>query len=76
SRGRAELLDGQWGDLRPLLKGMYLNFETDTHPGRLVEAFPEPTLSRLRALKRRYDPDNVFNLNFAIEPQESIRAAS
>ncbi|MAN76423.1 MAG: FAD-linked oxidase, partial [Rhizobiales bacterium] len=32
SRGRAELLDGQWGDLRPLLKGMYLNFETDTHP--------------------------------------------
>lgn len=65
-RGSVELLDAQWAQMRPLLNGMYLNFETDTHADRLSEAFPEPTLSRLRALKRRYDPDNVFNMNFAI----------
>jgi alkanesulfonate monooxygenase SsuD/methylene tetrahydromethanopterin reductase-like flavin-dependent oxidoreductase (luciferase family) len=73
SRGSADLLDALWGELRPLLRGMYLNFETDTHADRLGEAFPEPALSRLRALKRRYDPDNVFNQNFPIPPEEALR---
>ncbi|WP_332718693.1 LLM class flavin-dependent oxidoreductase [Pelagibacterium mangrovi] len=73
SRGSAGVLDALWGELRPLLRGMYLNFETDTHVDRLGEAFPEPALSRLRALKRRYDPDNVFNQNFPIPPEEALR---
>ena len=75
ARGKPEMLDERWARLRPLLSGMYLSFETDTHPDRLAEAFPEPALSRLRALKRRYDPDNVFNLNLAIPPEEGLRAA-
>lgn len=75
NRGSAQVLDALWSEMRPLLNGMYLNFETDTHPDRLEEAFPEPALSRLRALKRRYDPDNVFNQNFAIPPAEELREA-
>ncbi|RDE08003.1 LLM class flavin-dependent oxidoreductase [Pelagibacterium lacus] len=73
--GHREALEAQWAQLRPLLNGLYTNFETDTHPDRLAEAFPEPALSRLRALKRRYDPDNVFNQNFAIVPAADLRAA-
>jgi hypothetical protein len=34
----------------------------------LHEAFPEPTLARLRELKAAYDPDEVFDQNFPIAP--------
>ncbi|KAB1932600.1 hypothetical protein F8271_25195 [Micromonospora sp. ALFpr18c] len=50
------------------LDGRYLSFESDTDPDRLLDAWPEPTLSRLRAVKATYDPDNVFNRNFPIPP--------
>ncbi|MGW3894144.1 LLM class flavin-dependent oxidoreductase [Micromonospora profundi] len=65
---RRSQLDKLWADLRPHLDGMYLSFESDTAPERLLDAWPEPTLSRLRAIKATYDPDNVFNRNFPIPP--------
>lgn len=52
----------------PVMDGSYLSFDTDERPERLLEAFPEPTLSRLRALKRVWDPGNVFSSNFPIPP--------
>lgn len=58
----------RWDDLRPHLDGLYLSFETDPRPERLHDAFPGYTLTRLRELKARYDPDNVFNQNFPILP--------
>jgi len=57
-----------WDDLREHLDGLYVSFETDPRPQRLHDAFPGDTLERLQALKRRYDPDNVFNQNFALVP--------
>jgi FAD/FMN-containing dehydrogenase len=33
----------------------------------LHDAFPGPTLTRLRELKAVYDPQNVFNQNFPID---------
>lgn len=68
ARSRAERLDELWERLGPHLDGLYLSFEGDTRPERLAEAFPEPTLTRLRELKRRYDPGNVFDRNFPIPP--------
>ncbi|GLZ07860.1 hypothetical protein Acsp03_53260 [Actinomadura sp. NBRC 104412] len=61
-------LNRAWEALSPHLSGTYLNFETDTRPERLLEAWPPETLRRLRELKRRYDPDNVFRDNFNIRP--------
>jgi alkanesulfonate monooxygenase SsuD/methylene tetrahydromethanopterin reductase-like flavin-dependent oxidoreductase (luciferase family) len=56
-----------WDQLRPALDGLYLSFETDRRPERLHDAFPDKTLSRLRELKARYDPENVFNQNFPVD---------
>ncbi|GAB2605213.1 oxidoreductase [Paractinoplanes abujensis] len=51
--------------------GLYLSFETDRRPERLLDAFPPETLSRLRELKRRYDPAELFRDNFAISLEAS-----
>ncbi|WP_017571562.1 LLM class flavin-dependent oxidoreductase [Nocardiopsis halotolerans] len=67
TRGAARL-DGRWADLGKHLDGMYLSFDTRTGPEVLGQAFPEPTLGRLRALKAEYDPRNVFDTNFPIPP--------
>ncbi|RKR86353.1 FAD/FMN-containing dehydrogenase [Micromonospora pisi] len=68
---RRAALDKLWADLYGQLDGMYLSFEADTDPERLLDAFPEPTLGRLRAVKAAYDPGNVFNRNFPIPPAGS-----
>lgn len=66
--GNAERFRGHWDELRRYLDGLYLSFETDRRPQRLHDAFPGPTLTRLRELKATYDPENVFDQNFPITP--------
>ncbi|WP_222871094.1 LLM class flavin-dependent oxidoreductase [Nonomuraea sp. PA05] len=63
-------LDELWDGMLHHFSGQYINFETDLRPERVLEAYPEPTLRRLRALKRRYDPANVFRDNFNITPSD------
>ncbi|MBK1787393.1 LLM class flavin-dependent oxidoreductase [Prauserella cavernicola] len=66
--GDDEVVDAAWELLRPFLDGLYLSFESSLRPERLAEAFPPATLSRLRRLKSTYDPEGVFDDNFALTP--------
>jgi FAD/FMN-containing dehydrogenase len=46
----------------------YVNFMGDEGADAVRGAYPAPTYARLRELKRRYDPDNVFRANHNIRP--------
>jgi FAD/FMN-containing dehydrogenase len=54
--------------MAPFESGVYVNFLGDEGLDRVREAYGEAKFTRLRALKRRVDPDNVFRLNQNIPP--------
>ncbi|WP_062350971.1 LLM class flavin-dependent oxidoreductase [Herbidospora yilanensis] len=61
-------MDALWEANREHFDGLYLSFETGL--GKVADAFPPKTLDRLRVLKRRYDPANVFRDNFNIRDEK------
>lgn len=72
SPSRKQRMDELWAQVYPHLDGMYLSFETDTSPERLLDAFPHETLCRLRELKAKYDPDGVFDRNFDLTAADAL----
>jgi FAD/FMN-containing dehydrogenase len=54
--------------LRRDTQGVYVNFLADEGEARAREAYPGATWDRLRDVKRRYDPTNLFHLNQNIPP--------
>jgi FAD/FMN-containing dehydrogenase len=51
--------------------GAYVGFLADEGEERVRAAYPGATWDRLAAVKRRYDPDNVFRLNQNVAPAAS-----
>jgi FAD/FMN-containing dehydrogenase len=49
-------------------QGAYVNFLEDEGEERVRAAYPGSTWDRLREIKRRYDPGNLFRLNQNIPP--------
>jgi FAD/FMN-containing dehydrogenase len=49
-------------------RGAYVNFLGEEGEAGVREAYPDPTWDRLRSIKRRYDPANLFRLNQNIPP--------
>lgn len=64
--GRPEAFDRAWDGLRPFLTGSYVSFETSRDAAARELVWPEPHLTRLRALKREWDPDGVFADNLGL----------
>ena len=54
--------------LRQADAGVYVNFLADEGAARVRAAYPGATWDRLVAVKRRYDPTNLFRLNQNIPP--------
>jgi FAD/FMN-containing dehydrogenase len=53
------------------LPGRYINELSDAGPEMTRSSYGDAKLQRLRALKRAWDPTNVFHLNHNIEPADS-----
>lgn len=65
-------IDAIWDAMAHHFDGLYLSFETDRRPERLAEVYPTATLARLRDLKRRYDPEDVFRHNFSVAEAPAV----
>jgi FAD/FMN-containing dehydrogenase len=61
-------VDGLAGELRRGDAGAYVGFLADEGEERIRAAYPGATWERLVAIKRRYDPDNLFRLNQNVAP--------
>jgi FAD/FMN-containing dehydrogenase len=59
---------GLWSALKPYHAGVYVNFLMEEGEDRIREAYGAAKYDRLKALKREYDPENVFRLNQNISP--------
>ena len=59
---------GFWAALAPWHQGVYVNFLGDEGAERVRQAYGAEKYDRLQALKRKYDPDNLFRLNQNIPP--------
>src|SRR5262249_24503578 len=61
--------DAIWGRMAPHVNGAYANFLTTAADEDVAAVYPSQTYDRLAAIKRRYDPDNLFVRNHNIRPR-------
>jgi hypothetical protein len=63
------IIDQEVPELAEVLRStgrVFVNFLAD--PARTSSAYSTPDHARLREIKRRYDPENLFRLNHNIRP--------
>jgi FAD/FMN-containing dehydrogenase len=57
-----------WTALQPYHTSVYVNFLMEEGEERIRQAYGAKRYARLKALKRKYDPDNFFRINQNIPP--------
>jgi FAD/FMN-containing dehydrogenase len=61
-------LDAIWARLAPHVNGAYANFLSTATEDDLAAIYPAETYQRLAAVKRQYDPGNLFAGNHNVRP--------
>jgi FAD/FMN-containing dehydrogenase len=67
---------GGWLTVAAHGSGLYVNFQGSATEADLRAAYPPATLARLRAVKRAYDPHNLFHHNLNVPPEGTERGAA
>lgn len=62
-------VDAIWEKLGPHVSGAYANFLTTATEQDVAAVYPAGTYERLAAVKRRYDPENLFAHNHNVRPE-------
>ena len=62
-------LDAIWARLAPHVNGAYANFLASATDEDVAAIYPAETYQRLAAVKRRYDPGNLFAGNHNVRPR-------
>lgn len=62
------VVESVWGRLAPHVDGAYAGFLTSAAEEDVAAAYPERTYRRLAAVKRQWDPGNLFAGNHNVRP--------
>jgi FAD/FMN-containing dehydrogenase len=62
-------LEATWARLAPHVTGAYANFLASATEEDVAAIYPPETYKRLAAVKRQYDPGNLFAHNHNVRPQ-------
>ena len=73
---RKAWVEGLMAELRQGHDGAYVGFLADEGESRVQAAYPPATWERLAAVKRQYDPGNLFRLNQNIPPATATGSAT
>ena len=65
-------LEAIWEKLRPHVNGAYANFLSTATREDVAAVYPTQVHNRLVAVKRRYDPGNLFSRNHTVRPAEAL----
>jgi FAD/FMN-containing dehydrogenase len=63
------VLDAIWDRLAPHVNGAYANFLSSATEEDVTAIYPTETRQRLAAVKRQYDPGNLFARNHNVRPE-------
>ncbi len=63
------VLEAIWGRLAPHINGAYANYLASATVEDVAAIYPTQTRRRLAAVKRRYDPGNLFAHNHNVRPR-------
>ncbi|MFD0638180.1 FAD-binding oxidoreductase [Catenulispora yoronensis] len=64
----APLREAMWARLTPHTVGAYANFQSGVAESDVSAVYPEKTYERVAAVKREYDPENLFRGNHNVKP--------
>jgi len=62
-----------WRAIAKFGQGAYINFFNEWTSVESTAAYPPATFNKLVALKRQYDPENIFHRNYNIAPDSELR---